>query len=131
MLTTYPGDPGVKGVRIGSLIVEASDSGNGQAVIPRFNASAPTKVVIDPIEPLASALRLEGWQCATGERLRLQYGTSSSTVVAALLPAATADNGRPVAYTGYMLFTAPGKWMITVGTKNGHLVGSAILLVQR
>lgn len=129
-LTSDPRDPALKGVVVGPVMFAGFDSGSGTAVISGFNAAAPTKVLIQPIAPLSQAVRLEGFRCSTGERLRLDYGASRNTFVAALLPAGSDSSGRVVGYSGDMRFTAKGKWLISVSTKVGHLIGSAIFSVQ-
>lgn len=129
-LSSYPTDPSWKGVRIGTLFFAGFDTSAGQAVITDFNPGHPTKMVIEPTEPLSAALRLEGFRCSDSQRLRFEYGSSWNKPVVALLPASLDSNGRPLAYTGYMLFTSPGKWLISVSRKNGHLIGSVVFLVE-
>jgi hypothetical protein len=112
------------------LFFSAFGPGSDQAVISGFDPRYPTKVVIQPIEPLGTSVKVEGQRCSNGERLRFEYGASWDTPTAVLPPAGSADNGTPIGYTGYMLFTAPGKWVISVSAKEGSLIGSAVLLVQ-
>jgi hypothetical protein len=125
-----PTDPGRRGVRIGQIFFVTSRDSAGRAEIAVVDPHSPTKVLIQPIQPLTSALRLEGWRCSTGERLRLQFGEAPAALAAALVPAGTAANGTTVGYTGYMFFTASGQWMISVGSKTGHLIGRAVLTVR-
>lgn len=130
VLATYPRDKSWHGLRIGPLFFSAFGPTTDQAVISDFDPRYPTKVVIQPIDPLDAPVKVEGKRCSNGERLRFEYGASWDMPVALLTPAGVADNGMPVGYTGYMLFTAPGKWMISVSSNAGNLIGSAVVLVQ-
>jgi hypothetical protein len=130
VLVTYPRDKSWHGLRIGPLFFSAFGPGTDQAVIPDFDPRYPTKVVIQPIDPLDVPVKLEGRRCFNGERLRFEYGASWDMPVATLTPAGVADSGMPVGYTGYMLFTAPGKWMISVSSNVGTPLGSAVVMVQ-
>lgn len=129
-LSTDPANPGLKGVRIGSVLLLGFADDRGKAVLTGFDPRRPAKVSIQPIEPLPAALRLEGWRCSTGERLRVDYGPSDNIYVAALLPAGRDKEGAPVPYSGDMRFTATGKWMVSISTKVGHNIASAVFLVQ-
>ncbi len=126
---TDPSDAALHGVRIGPIFVPTSADASGRAVIRNFQQGQPTRVVIDPLQPLSAAIRLEGWRCATGERLRLAYG-GQATVAAALLPYASGAEAGATGYSGQMLFTAPGEWMIAVSSKTGHLLGRGVVTVQ-
>lgn len=129
-LVSYPRDKSWHGLRIGPLFFSAFDPGSDQAVISGFDPRYPTKVVIQPIDPLATLVKVEGRRCSNGERLHFEYGASWDTPIAVLAPAGAADNGTPVGYTGYMLFTAAGKWVVSVADKDGNPLGSAVVLVQ-
>jgi len=118
------------GLRIGPLFFSAFGPGSDQAVISGFDPRYPTKVVIQPIDPLATSVKVEGRRCSNGERLRFEYGASWDTPIAVLAPAGAADNGTPIGYTGYMLFTAAGKWVVSVADKDDNPLGSAVVLVQ-
>src|SRR5579864_7351760 len=126
---TDPSDGALHGVRIGPIFVPTSADASGRAVIRNFQQGQPTRVVIDPLQPLTAAIRLEGWRCATGERLRLAYG-GQATVAAALLPYAPGVDAQATGYSGQMLFTAPGEWMIAASSKTGHLLGRGVFTVQ-
>jgi hypothetical protein len=130
VLVTYPRDKSWHGLRIGPLFFSAFRPGTDQAVIPDFDPRYPTKVVIQPIDPLDAPVKVEGRRCSNGERLRFEYGASWDMPVAILTPAGVADSGMPVGATGYMLFTAPGKWMISVSSNGGTPLGSAVVMVQ-
>jgi hypothetical protein len=129
-LVTYPRDKSWHGLRIGPLFFSAFRPGTDLAVISDFDPRYPTKVVIQPIDPLDAPAKVEGRRCSNGERLRFEYGASWDTPVAVLTPAGVADSGMPIGYTGYMLFTAAGKWMISVTSNGGTPLGSAVLMVQ-
>jgi hypothetical protein len=129
-VTNDPSDPGRRGVRIGEIFFVTARDASGRAEIANVDPHSPTKVLIQPIQPLTSALRIEGWRCSTGERLRLQFGDGPPTVAAALLPAGSPANGTTIDYTGYMFFTASGEWMISVGSKTGHQIGRAVFTVR-
>ena len=89
-----------------------------------FLSGYPTKVVVfrDRRRPLAHALTLRGFDCATGKSLRFWYRDGvpfasvpvsqaqleTTGVLAQVFPAA-----RPALH-GYMLFTAAGRWKINV-----------------
>ncbi|MDQ6709219.1 MAG: hypothetical protein M3Z11_01540 [Candidatus Dormibacteraeota bacterium] len=130
-LVTYPTDSSWHGVRVGPLFFSGFDPATRQAVIPDFDPKYPTKMVIQPTAPLKEPLKLQGWRCGNGERLRFEYGASWNVPVAKLEPAGAADNGTPVGYTGYMLFTAAGTWEIAVSGSQNQVVGSAVFLVQQ
>lgn len=130
VLVTYPRDKSWHGLRIGPLFFSAFAPGTDQAVIPDFDPRYPTKVVIQPIDPLDASVKVEGRRCSNGERLRFEYGASWDVPVAVLTPAGLADSGMPVGYTGSMLFTAPGKWLISVSSDGGTPLGSAVVTVQ-
>jgi hypothetical protein len=129
-LVGYPRDKSWHGLRLGPLFFSDFGPGTDQAVISNYDPRYPTKVVIQPIEPLNAPVKVEGRRCSNGERLRFEYGASWDTPVAVLGPAGAADNGTPVGYTGYMLFTAPGKWMISVTGNDGQLIESGVVMVQ-
>ncbi len=129
-LVNYPRDKSWLGLRLGPLFFSAFGPGQDRAVIAGFDRRLPTKVVIQPIDPLNAPTKVEGKRCSNGERLRFEYGASWDTPVAVLPPVGASADGTPVGYTGYMLFTAPGKWVISVSSNDGQLIGSAIVLVQ-
>ncbi len=129
-LDSYPSDTSWHGVKIGKLFFSSFATGQDHAVISDFDSRYPTKVLIQPTDPLVGSLKLEGWRCSNGERLRFEYAGSWNEPVATLMPAGSAPNGTPVGYTGYMLFTAPGKWKVSVIGSDDKAVGSAVLLVQ-
>lgn len=130
VLVGYPRDKSWHGLRVGPLFFSGFGPGTDQAIISNYDPRYPTKMVIQPIEPLTAPVKVEGRRCSNGERLRFEYGASWDTPVAVLTPAGAADNGTPVGYTGYMLFTAPGKWMISVTRNGGQLMESAVVMVH-
>lgn len=129
-LVAFPRDASRRGLRVGPLFFSAFDPTKDRAVIPDFDARLPTKVLIQTIAALSAPIRIEGRRCSNGERLRFEYGASWNTPVAVLMPVDSTLEGKPVDYTGYMLFTAPGKWIISVSGNDGSAIGSAIVLVQ-
>jgi len=129
-LVTYPSDSSWLGVRVGPLFFTGFEPSTRQAVIPDFDPKYPTKVVIQPTDPLKEPLSLQGRRCLNGERLRFKYGASWNVPVATLQPAGAADTGTPVGYGGYMLFTAAGTWEIAVTDSKNQAVGSAVFMVQ-
>jgi hypothetical protein len=130
ILVSYPRDKSWHGLRIGPLFFSAFRPGTDQAVISDFDPRYPTKVVIQPIDPLDAPIKVEGRRCSNGARLRFEYGASWDTPVAVLSPAGASDDGTPIGYTGYMLFTASGKWRISVTGSESNSLGSAVVLVQ-
>lgn len=101
----------------------------------------PSKVVIRPEKPLVTAVTLRGWRCSDGHPLRFWYRTTGGypsvvdarameTVgdLAATLEPAGHDS-IPIDYGGYMLFTTPGKWKVSV-FQGDQLVASVVFLVS-
>ena len=87
VLMSYPRDKSWQGLRLGPLFFSAFGPGKDHAVISDFDPRFPTKVVIQPTDPLNSPLKVEGRRCSNGERLRFEYGASWDTPVAVLPPA--------------------------------------------
>ena len=96
VLGTYPSDNTWHGAIVGPLFFSAFGPGKERAVIDDFDARSPTKVVIQPLDPLKARVKLQGWRCSTGDQLRFEYGASWNTPVAVLPPA----GGRAERNTG-------------------------------
>jgi hypothetical protein len=104
-----------------------------------FTPGYPTKVVLQlkPHRPLQTRLILQGWNCSTGKRLRFWYDRGALPFS---LPAATEQfertgalvqvlrTDRKAGFHGYMLFTQPGRWKVTV-RKPGVTLGSVVVAV--
>jgi hypothetical protein len=105
-----------------------------------FNPGYPTKVVLQltPHRPLRTRLLLKGWSCSTGKPLRFWYDrerlpfsqlpatTEQLERTGALVQILRAD--RKAGFHGYMLFTHPGRWKVSVATPRRTL-GSVIVAV--
>ncbi len=144
-LTTYPGQPTGRGALAGPLLFEANALGDRAAV--DFMPGYPTKVVIQRVKSVQAPITLEGWDCGTGQRLHFWYRkdccpfplrtlpvsdeqlAEGGDSTAILPPAEGSTAERGYAYGGYMLFTRPGKWNISV-SQEGHRIGNIILLVR-
>ena len=102
-----------------------------------FAPGYPTKVVLQlkPHRPLRTRLILGGWNCSTGKSLRFWY--ERERLPFSHLPATTEQleqtgalaqvlrTDRKAGFHGYMLFTQPGRWKVTVrkpGVPLGHVV---------
>lgn len=111
------------------------------------------KVLIDTAEPLDMQVSLRGWRCSDGHPLRFMYRNvrpltfpnvqameSAGDFVATLEP--RGDRRLPVPCSalafnrcwidigsGYMLFTTPGKWTVSV-FKGDELIASVVFLVS-
>ncbi len=104
------------------------------AIVGDFAPGIPAKVGISALHPITTPLTLEGWDCASGKRLRFWYHPGSPfdsvPVTAAQLAAAgdlTAvlppdDRGF---YPGYILFTHPGNWKVEV-RQGDQMLGSVV-----
>jgi hypothetical protein len=105
-----------------------------------FTPGYPTKVVLQltPHRPLRTRLILQGWNCSTGKRLRFWYDrqrlpfshlpatTEQLEQTGALVQILRAD--RKAGFHGYMLFTQPGRWKVTI-RKPGLTLGSVVVAV--
>jgi hypothetical protein len=104
---------------------------------------SPTKVLIYVQRPLRAPIRLRGRRCSDGRPLRFFYRNAGDlrdlpqAGPAADLErvgdrVATLAAGEPptvvpaLGYPGYMLFSAPGKWKVSVH-RGRRLLGSAII----
>lgn len=105
----------------------------------------PTKVLIHVRRPLRAAITLRGRRCSDGRRLRFWYRGAGDLPVAGPpselermgdLVATLAAGEPPVTvpalgYPGYMLFSGPGSWKVSV-RRGRRLLGTAIIrLVSR
>lgn len=128
--------------RVGPLIFgfynyPANTTGRAHSI---FTPGYPTKVVLQltPHRPLLTRLILQGWNCSTGKRLRFWYDrerlpfshlpatTEQLEQTGALVQILRAD--RKAGFHGYMLFTQPGRWKVTV-RKTGVTLGSVVVAV--
>ncbi len=122
-----------------------------------FRPGVPRKVPIQPRVALETPVTLQGWRCSDGHPLRfwyrqrgdpyweLQHGKTLETlgdVIATLEPAGVSEASEvvdasgevhkrfagPIGYGGYLLFTCPGKWKVSV-VQQKQLLGSVVFLV--
>jgi hypothetical protein len=126
------GEPG-NGVHLGPLFFRDWGPDETRAVDTRFSPGYPTKVLILGRGSLAAPVTLEGWRCATGQRLRFWYAGGFPDPPLSAAEFASLGDPAPVlasngTYTGYMLFTASGTWKIAV-SQNGKVLGTAIFQV--
>jgi hypothetical protein len=110
------------------------------AVYAPFKPGSPTKVPITVEKPLETNVTLKGWRCSDGHPLRFWYEKGSQpdpvwnpktleTVgdrVATLV--AYGANSGINAYGGYILFTTPEKWKVSV-FQGDRLLASVVFLV--
>lgn len=118
----------------GSLVF-AAGLGTTHAIVGDFAPGIPAKVGITALHPLTTALALEGWDCATGQRLRFWYHPGSNPFQSVPVSSARlADTGDLVAvllpdaqgmYPGYMLFTHSGLWKVVV-RQGGQVLRSVV-----
>lgn len=121
------------GVLLGPLFFRDWGPEETRAVDTRFMPGYPTKVLILGRGSSAAPVTLEGWRCVTGQRLRFQYAGGVPDPPLSAAEFASFGDPAPVlasngTYTGYMLFTASGKWKIVV-SQNGKVLGTAIFQV--
>jgi hypothetical protein len=129
------GKPQVGPLLFGFYTYPANTTGRAHSV---FTAGYPTKVVLQlrPHRPIEQRLTLRGRSCATGKRLRFWYDREQPPFTR--LPATTEEleqtgaltqvlrSDRKTGFHGYMLFTRPGKWKVTVWRATRR-VGSVIV----
>lgn len=128
----------------------------GRAEITDFKPG-PYKVPIHPQTALEAPVTMQGWRCSDGHPLRFWYKDrgdpfweiqheSLETVgdlIATLEPAGVSASdqvvdplgevhtrlgGIRIGYGGYILFTSPGTWKVSV-LQQGHVLGSVVFLV--
>lgn len=121
-LPTPAGSPGIP--RVGPLTFSPA----------LYQPPHPDKVLVVRVSALpADALSLTGYNCDDGRALRFWYLTSGA------VPGPLDKNpgeGQQVAvlpyasrfYTGYMLFTEPGRWSIVVSDR-GKVLGNLVMTV--
>lgn len=131
-----------KVAKIGPLLFLAFTNDQQQAQLPDYQPGVPTKVPIRPEEPLTAPVTLTGARCTDGHPLRFWYRgplpwsppvsttvlDATGDLMAQLEPQAATSSGTPVAYSGYMLFTETGKWLITVH-RDRLVMGSEVFQV--
>lgn len=125
------------------FVVVENRSGSG-AVISDFESGYPYKVLIQPVRAFSTPAELQGWNCAYGSRLRFWYReccpfatvpvtpqqlASTGDLVARLGPTSGSPPRQLAGFAGYMLFTAAGKWKISV-SQGGRNLGSATFQVN-
>jgi hypothetical protein len=139
-----PIDPAVRYPTAGPLVFHGAAGLQTHAVVNDFLPYEPTKVSISLLHPLAAPVELRGWDCTTGQPLRLWYHLDGSVLFPNLTydhrrvtTAQLASSGDLVAtlpptsgegYPGYMLFTHAGRWKVTVA-QGGRTLGAAVLQV--
>jgi len=110
--------------------------------MPIFRPGFPTKVPIDVNKPLETPVDVRGWRCADGHPLRFWYRggvpfhsvpdvramETAGDLVATLKPVRYIDSWMGIG-AGYMLFTTPGKWKVSV-FQGDQLLASAVFLVS-
>jgi hypothetical protein len=121
-LPTPAGSPGIP--RVGPVTFSPSV----------YQPPEPDKVLVVRVSALpAGSLSLTGYNCDDGRVLRFWYLTSGAVpglldknpgegYQVAVLPYA------PRVYTGYMLFTEPGRWSIVVSDR-GKVLGNLVMTV--
>jgi len=117
------------------LVFYAYSGQTSHAIVGDFEPGIPTKVGVGVVHPITTAVTMEGWECATGQPLRFWYKECcpfASLPVAESQLAVTGDlqavlaPGASQGYPGYMLFTRPGLWKVTV--KQGDQILGAVIL---
>jgi hypothetical protein len=135
--TPSPVDPVARAPVAGPLIFYGYSGKSTHAIVGDFEPGVPTKVGIGVIHTLTAPVTLEGWECATGEGLRFWYKECCpfpSTPVTTTQLASTGDlvamlkSGAAQGYPGYMLFTRPGLWKVSV-RQGDQVLGSVVLQV--
>lgn len=138
------GDGAVPGVLAGPLFFGAFVTRtDGVAIVNEFALGYPTKVAIQPMQQFTVPIELKGRNCSNGAQLRFWYREgvpfahvpvtpkemgSTGDLVATFQPPGPGSPGRLATYTGYMLFTQPGRWRISVN-QNGKELASAVFQV--
>jgi hypothetical protein len=105
----------------------------------------PTKVLIFLREPLTAPVTLRGWRCSDGKVLRFWYRDAPIPLASnPASPDELATAGEAVAkleaieppivsptlgYPGYILFSAPGRWIVAVQRK-GKTIGSSVFRIR-
>lgn len=102
-------------------------------MIAHFSPGYPTKVLILGRGPSATPATVEGWRCATGQRLRFWYAGGFPDPPRSAAEFANLGDPAPLlasngTYTGYMLFTTSGMWKIVVSGAS-KVRGSAIFQI--
>jgi hypothetical protein len=129
--------PQVGPLVLGFYTLGTNRSGRAESV---FDAGYPTKVLLhlQPPRRLRYPLTLRGWNCRDGTPLRFWYGPSEFPRegtpltanqlrrIGALTPLLPAT--KRVEFRGYMLFTQPGRWKVSVYRRAKRL-GSVVVLV--
>ena len=132
--------------RVGPLWLVTGAAGSRAVVelLPDYpTLVAPTKVLIHVQRPLRAAVTLRGRRCSDSRPLRFFYQNAGDlrdlpkAAPAAALQSmgdrvATLAAGEPpiiapaLGYGGYMLFSGPGKWKVSV-YRGRRLLGTAII----
>ncbi len=133
------------GVLIDPLFFVGFENRSGAgAVISNFEPGYPYKVLVQPVRAFSTPAELQGWSCASRSRLRFWYHeccpfatvpvtpqqlASTGDLVASLGPTSGSPPRQLAGFTGYMFFTAAGKWKISV-RQGGRDLGSATFQVN-
>lgn len=143
-LVSYAGHQAWLGAVAGPLFFSAFSPGQTTAVLKDFASGYPYKVLVQPMQPLSKTVKLMGWNCSTNKPLRFWYRDGlpfahvpagpaefavAGDLVATFSPSSGDSSGQPSGYTGYMLFTQPGQWKVSV-EESGTMIGSAVFLVK-
>ncbi len=132
-----PVDPTVREPVAGPLIFYGYNGATTHAIIGDFAPGVPTKVGLGVTHTLTAPVTLEGWECATGNRLRFWYKECCPFTTTPVTPTQLAATGDLVAvlqadaaqgYPGYMLFTRPGLWKVSV-SQGDYILGSVVFQV--
>jgi hypothetical protein len=108
------------------------------------DALYPRKVLIFLREPLTAPVTLRGWRCSDGKPLRFWYrggpvplpsnpASAKNMATAGDLVSKLEATEPPIVsptlgYPGYILFSAPGRWIVIV-EQDGEAVGSSVFRV--
>lgn len=143
-LVSYSDNQNWRGAVAGPLFFSAFKPGQSAAVLSDYVPGFPYKVLAQPMRPLSKPVNLRGSNCLTGEPLRFWYRDGvpfahlpapqaefavAGDLVATLSPIPSDTSGEPSGHTGYMLFSGPGQWKVSV-EESGTVAGSVVFLVQ-
>jgi hypothetical protein len=146
-LVDHPRGIVVAGARVGPLLVTIGMApGEPTARLVWSRPEQLSKYIITRVDQFDVALTLTGRRCEDGRAMRFAQGlvwnpdaslstdeierlTMSSLLIDPSPPASVQTTGE-TAYTGYFVFSAPGKWLIEA--KQGErVVGTAVIEVIR
>jgi hypothetical protein len=104
-----------------------------------FKPGSPTKVPITLGKPLEADVTLKGWRCSDGHPLRFWYPRGNQaypvwdpnaleTAGERVVTFQALGTSAASAFGGYILFTSPGKWKVSIAQGGQHLA-SVIFVV--